>query len=127
MIVKGTLDTIHDNVLVTNMNFEEQVSTGGIIIKSDDGKSEGIRPRWGQVFKVGPDQTDVKVGDWILIEHGRWTRGVQLEDDNGKVITIRRVETKAILAISDHLPQDINLGKSNRSTVQEFDFSQPMY
>lgn len=127
MILKGTLDTIHDNVLITDMNFEEQVSTGGIIVKSDNGKTEGIKPRWGRVFKIGPEQTDVKVGDWVLIEHGRWTRGVQLEDDNGKVVTIRRVETKSIIAISDHLPSDVNLGRSNASTVQEFDFSQPMY
>jgi co-chaperonin GroES (HSP10) len=127
MIIKETLETIHDNVLITNMNFEEQVSAGGIIIQSDNGKTEGIKPRWGQVYKIGPEQHDVKVGDWILIEHGRWTRGIQVEQANGEIATVRRVETKAIIAVSDHLPSDINLGKSNRSTVQEFDFSQPMY
>jgi co-chaperonin GroES (HSP10) len=126
-MIKGELDTIHDNVLVTDMNFAEQVTTGGIIVGSDNGKTEGIKPRWGKVFKIGPDQHDVKVGDWILVEHGRWTRGVQLEDENGNVATIRRVETTSILAVSDHLPTDINLGASNASTVQEFDFSQPMY
>jgi co-chaperonin GroES (HSP10) len=126
-MIKGELDTIHDNVLVTDMNFAEQVTTGGIIVGSDNGKTEGIKPRWGKVFKIGPDQHDVKVGDWILVEHGRWTRGVQLEDENGNVATIRRVETTSILAVSDHLPTDISLGASNASTVQEFDFSQPMY
>jgi len=127
MIVKGQLVTIHDNVLITDMNFEEQVSAGGIIVKSDNGKTEGIKPRWGKVYEVGPDQSDVTVGDWILVEHGRWTRGVEVETANGEVITVRRVETKAIIAISDHLPSDVNLGASNPSTVQEFDFSQPMY
>jgi co-chaperonin GroES (HSP10) len=126
-MIKGELDTIHDNVLVTDMNFAEQVTTGGIIVGSDNGKTEGIKPRWGKVFKIGPTQHDVKVGDWILVEHGRWTRGVQLEDENGNIATIRRVETTSILAVSDHLPTDINLGASNASTVQEFDFSQPMY
>lgn len=126
-MIKGELDTIHDNVLVTDMNFAEQVTAGGIIVGSDNGKTEGIKPRWGKVFKIGPTQHDVKVGDWILVEHGRWTRGVQLEDENGNVATIRRVETTSILAVSDHLPTDINLGASNASTVQEFDFSQPMY
>jgi co-chaperonin GroES (HSP10) len=126
-MIKGELETIHDNVLVTDMNFAEQVTTGGIIVGSDNGKTEGIKPRWGKVYKIGPEQHDVKIGDWILIEHGRWTRGVQLEDDTGNVATIRRVETKSILAIADHLPTDINLGASNASTVQEFDFSQPMY
>jgi co-chaperonin GroES (HSP10) len=127
MIVKGQLVTIHDNVLITDMNFDEQVTTGGIIVGSDNGKTEGIKPRWGKVYDVGPDQTDVKVGDWILVEHGRWTRGVNVKAATGETITVRRVETKAIIAISDHLPTDINLGASNASTVQEFDFSQPMY
>ena len=127
MIVKGHLDTIHDHVLITDMNFAEQYSAGGIIVSSDNGKTEGIKPRWGKVYKIGPNQTDVKIGDWILVEHGRWTRGIEVEDDNGNVVTVRRVETKAIIAVSDHLPRDINLGASNASTVQEFDFSQPMY
>jgi co-chaperonin GroES (HSP10) len=127
MIVKGQLVTIHDNVLITDMNFDEQVTAGGIIVGSDNGKTEGIKPRWGKVYEIGPDQTDVKVGDWILVEHGRWTRGVKVETATGETITVRRVETKAIIAFSDHLPTDINLGASNASTVQEFDFSQPMY
>jgi co-chaperonin GroES (HSP10) len=127
MIIRNTLDTIHDNVLVSDMNFDEQISAGGIIVGSDNGKTEGIKPRWAKVYKIGPEQTDVTIGDWILIEHGRWTRGVEVEDDHGKTLTIRRVETKAIIAVSDHLPTDVNLGRSNASTVQEFDFSQPMY
>lgn len=126
-MIKGELETIHDNVLITDMNFAEQVSAGGIIVGSDNGKTEGIKPRWGKVYKVGPDQHDIKIGDWILIEHGRWTRGVTIEDTNNTTITVRRVETKSILAVSDQLPTDINLGASNASTVQEFDFSQPMY
>ena len=127
-MINGELETIHDNVLVTEMNFDEQVTAGGIIVGSDNGKTEGIKPRWGKVYKIGPDQHDVKIGDWILVEHGRWTRGVKLHDTNTNTdINVRRVETKAILAISDHLPTDINLGASNASTIQEFDFSQPMY
>jgi co-chaperonin GroES (HSP10) len=127
MIITETLETIHDNVLITDMNFEEQVSAGGIIIKSDDGTSEGIRPRWGQVYKIGPEQQDVSVGDWILIEHGRWTRGVKVKKENGDIVTVRRVDNKAILAVSNHLPSDVNIGLSNPSTEQTFDFSQPMY
>jgi co-chaperonin GroES (HSP10) len=127
MIVRGQLVTIHDNVLITDMNFAEQYSAGGIIVSSDNGKTEGIKPRWGKVYDIGPDQHDVKIGDWILVEHGRWTRGIEIETDTGDIVTVRRVETKAIIATSDHLPTDINLGASNASTVQEFDFSQPMY
>ena len=117
---------IHDGVLVTDMNFEEQTTAGGIVVISDDGKSEGIKPRWGQVYAVGKDQRDVQVGDWILIEHGRWTRSIKI-NDNGNEVTVRRVETKAIMLISDTRPNDVYLGVSNKSPTQTFDFSQPMY
>mgnify|MGYP003345586391 CR=1 FL=1 len=125
--ITSDLVTIHDNILITEMNFEEQVSAGGIIIRTDNGTSEGIRPRWGKVYAIGPDQQDINVGEWILVEHGRWTRGVSIKDPDGNIRTIRRVDNKAILAVCDHLPSDVNIGLSNPSTTQEFDFSQPMY
>ena len=37
------------------MNFEERVTAGGIILRSDDGKEHGIRPRWAEVYV--PDHT----------------------------------------------------------------------
>ena len=74
--VTGKLKPIRDNVLVTDMDFGEQVTASGIYIPSDDGKSEGVKSRWGRVWAIGPEQQDVKVGEWILIEHGRWTSGI---------------------------------------------------
>jgi co-chaperonin GroES (HSP10) len=109
-VVKGKLKPLRDNVLVTDMSFDAQVSKGGIVILSDDGKSEGIKPRWGRVWAVGPEQQDVKVGEWILVEHGRWTRGVKVEDTNGDEIIIRRVETKSIMSSSDEKPNDFYTG-----------------
>jgi len=43
---------------------------------------------------------DIKVGEFILVEHGRWTRGVTLEMD-GKEAVVRRVDAKDILLSSD--------------------------
>jgi co-chaperonin GroES (HSP10) len=57
--VTGKLIPLHKNVFVTDMNFDQQISKGGIIIPGDDGKDEGIKPRWGRVFAVGPEQEDV--------------------------------------------------------------------
>jgi len=54
---------------------------------------------------VGPDQKDVSVGQWILMEHGRWTRGIKIEDDEGEKI-IRKVDTKCMLMVSDEAPPD---------------------
>jgi co-chaperonin GroES (HSP10) len=98
-VVKGKLKPLRDNVLVTDMNFEEQTTASGIIIQSDDGKSHGVKSRWARVWAIGPEQQDVKVGEWIYIDHGRWTRGIKVED-NGQEIVIRRVETSSILLLN---------------------------
>jgi co-chaperonin GroES (HSP10) len=94
------LKPLHDNILVTEMNFKERFTSGGIVVVGDDGKASGIRPRWGKVWAIGPEQTDVKVGQYILVAHGRWTRGVKIEDDTGEFI-IRRIDNNDILLVSD--------------------------
>lgn len=99
------LRALHDHVIAEEMNFEGRTLTSGIILPGDNGKSSGIRPRWGRVYAIGPDQRDVTVGQWICVAHGRWTRGVEIEDDNG-VRTIRRIDPKDILLISDEQPDD---------------------
>ena len=121
----NAIKPLHDGVLVTDMEFGETKTDFGIIIQSDDGKSEGIKPRWAKVFAVGKDQHTIKVGDWILVEHGRWTRSLKIEDNSGNVHEVRRVETKSILIISDSKPSDVYFGKSNKSPYQTFDFSKP--
>jgi hypothetical protein len=45
------------------------------------------------------------VGQWICVAHGRWTRGLDIED-NGGTRTIRKVDPKDILLISDEQPDD---------------------
>ena len=104
---------LQDNVIVTDMNFGQRVLSSGIIVASDDGKGHGIRPRWGQVYAVGPEQKDIEVGDWILVTHGRWTRGVKIEEyGTGKVHTIRKVDLKDVLAVSvdKECPSDDTMG-----------------
>jgi co-chaperonin GroES (HSP10) len=96
---------LNNSVIVSDMIFESRITTSGIIIPSDNGKSTGIRPRWGQVYAVGPKQQDVVPGQWICVEHGRWTRGIDIEDENGKV-TLRRVDPKDIMMVADQRPND---------------------
>ena len=72
-VVKGKIKPIRDNVLVTDMEFEAVTTASGIVIPSQNGKSEGVKPRWGRVWAIGPEQQDVNVGDWIYVEHGRWS------------------------------------------------------
>lgn len=96
---------LYDSVIVSDMMFEERVSQGGIIIPNDDMKDSGIRPRWAKVYAIGPDQKDIKVGQYILISHGRWTRGIKI-DDGDSIKTIRKVDNNDILMVSDEPVHD---------------------
>lgn len=100
---------LHDSVIVTEMNFEERKISTGIVVVSDDGKNSGIRPRWGKVYAIGPEQKDVQVGQFVLVAHGRWTRGIKIEDDHGQH-TVRRIDINDILAISDEPVVDDTMG-----------------
>ena len=99
-VEKQQLKALQNNVLVSDMVFDERITTGGIVLLNDNGKGNGIRPRWGRVYAVGPEQKDVAVGDWVLVAHGRWTRGLDLEDESGQ-LTIRKIDPKDILLVSD--------------------------
>ena len=100
MTVKGKLRPLGSKVLISNMNFGMDKTRSGILLHSDDGKSSGIHPRWGKVFAVGPEQTEVNVGQWILLEHGRWSRGHKYESENGETFDIRLADLDAILLVS---------------------------
>lgn len=102
---------LHDHVLVTEMNFKERVTSSGIIIQSTDGKLEGIHARWGKVYAVGKDQKDVSAGQYILVKHGRWTRGTLIEDYEGEK-TLRRIDNADILLVSNEpmLDETLNTG-----------------
>lgn len=116
---------INKDVLITDMDFGEMVSTGGIVIQSDNAKAHGVKPRWGKVYKVGPEQTDVKEGQWILIEHGRWTRKVTIDDGDG-VKEVQKVDLNGILAVSDEKPNDFYIseeyGHGSTATIRPEDF-----
>lgn len=99
----SSVRALHNWVLVAEMNFRERVTSSGIILHADDGTTAGIRPRWGQVYAVGPGQTDVTPGQWVCVAHGRWTRGVSIEDAAGEH-TIRRIDPEDILLVSDEPP-----------------------
>lgn len=102
---RSQIHPLGDSVIVSDMVFDERITTGGIVLLNDNGKSTGIRPRWGQVYAVGPDQQDVQPGDWILVAHGRWTRGLEVQDETGNK-TLRRVDPNDILLTANERPND---------------------
>ncbi len=114
------------DILVVDMDMGDMTTSSGIVIQSDNGKAHGVKPRWAKVYKVGSEvDIDVKVGQWVLIEHGRWTRKINIDDGEG-VKDFQKVEIKSIMAVSDERPDDFYIGKefSNGSsmTIKPDDF-----
>lgn len=105
------LRALNDHVLVADMNFGTRTTSSGIHLLDDDMRTAGVRPRWARVYAIGPDQQDIAVGKWVLVSHGRWTRGVKIEDQDGEV-TIRRIDPNDVLLISDDQPSDDSLSSA---------------
>jgi co-chaperonin GroES (HSP10) len=110
--IKGKIIPLKDKILVTDMEFGMEVTKSGIIVQSDDGKPQGVKPRWGRVWAIGPDQTEVNVGDWLLIEHGRWTRTWKIEQEDGSITNVHGIDNKAIMLVSDEKPEDVMRGQA---------------
>lgn len=109
-ISKDRFKPLGEHVIVYDMAFDQRITHSGIILPNDDMKSSGIRPRWAQIYAVGPEQKDPDLvpGKWICVSHGRWTRGIQIEDETGKH-TIRRVDINDILLVSDEPVNDMTM------------------
>ena len=95
-------------VLVSNMHFGETKTAGGIILTDDDGTESGIHPRWAKVYAVGKEQDDVRVGQWLLIAHGRWSRALKVKKD-GVELEVRMIDENDILLVSDDEPEQNRL------------------
>lgn len=95
-------------ILIDKIKKGQRKTPGGIIIPDDDGTDRGVRPRWGRIYAVGPGIDDLSVGQWILVEHGRWTRELKVDEE----LTVVGVEYESILAYQDEEPSDEILGTS---------------
>jgi len=106
----GKPKAIGKRVLVSDMYFGEQTTASGIVLSNDNGKVRGIYPRWAKIYNKGKENKDpFDKGQWVLIEHGRWTRGF-LVNDGEQEIELRMVDPEAILAYADEKPESVQLG-----------------
>ena len=104
-IIHGDIRPVKNHVLVHNIEEGRYVTKGGIIVLDDNGKERGIRERWAQVYAIGPEIDDIAVGDWLLVKHGRWSRGIEIQRGTEEVTTIRMIDyPDAILIVSDIKP-----------------------
>ncbi len=97
---------LSDNILVTGLEEGMKMTRGGIIRLDDNFKEHGIRPRWAQVWQVGPNIDYVKVGEWVYVEHGRWTLRIPLDLDEEGQVDVWKIDPAAILLVSDVDPLD---------------------
>ena len=100
----GHITPLKNRVLVSKMHFGETKSKGGIILMDDDGTAGGVHPRWAKVYAVGNQQEDVKVGQWLMIAHGRWSRAFKVAKE-GVELEVRMIDENDILLVSDTEPE----------------------
>tara|TARA_B100000424_G_scaffold31424_1_gene21434 strand:- start:421 stop:864 length:444 start_codon:yes stop_codon:yes gene_type:complete len=102
--VENDIIPLKKRVLVSDMQFGATKSKGGIILLDDDGTEAGIHPRWAKVYAIGNKQDDVKVGQWLLVAHGRWSRAFKVKKD-GKELDVRMIDENDILLVSNEEPE----------------------
>jgi hypothetical protein len=55
---------LNDTVIVSDMAFDQRITSSGIILLNDNGKGTGIRPRWGRVDFIGTSVIIHRFGDF---------------------------------------------------------------
>jgi len=114
---KMKIRALPTKILATEMERGEQKSRGGIVLLDDDGKVEGVRARWMQVYVRGAEVTnEIQEGNWIYVDHGRWTRGMEIREGDD-TITLWGIDPDSILLVSDEKPQ---IERVMKDTVSEF-------
>ena len=95
---------LRDKIFAEILDVGEITTPGGVILQSDVGK-EG-RPRWFKVEAVGPDATEVKEGDYALVDTGRWSLSLKRLSDG---VELRDIEYDGILAVADkdNMPSEL--------------------
>jgi co-chaperonin GroES (HSP10) len=106
MIHAKELKVLRNNIIVSEIEGGLQ-TIRGVIIPDDDMKERGVKPRWCKVHKVGPEVDNINAGDWILVDHGRWTRGFSANIE-GHVATFRWIDYKDVLGVQSEKPKDIS-------------------
>lgn len=97
-------------VLVKNMEFGQRKTSGGIFRIDDNMTVEGARPRMAEVLAVGPEVVDVKVGQFITLEHGRWTRAWEMLENN-ETVKVRMIDPNDILLVADESTTEYQLAE----------------
>lgn len=77
----------------------EQTTKNGLILTKEVGDAV-----WFSVTHVGPEQDDVEIGQYVLVPHGRWSRGVSLENSLDEKDKLFLIDGDAILGMQNDNP-----------------------
>lgn len=97
---------LKDHVFVTDLDSGPHRTAAGILIPDDNMTERGVRPRWARVWCVGPDVSEIAPGEWVLVEHARWTTAIELELPEHTVRMWRIEWPKAVLLAADRDPRE---------------------
>lgn len=107
-IIEGDVTPLPKDVLVQEMEQGYTKTLSGVILLDDsDARDANIKARWCKVYKTGSEVTDVKPGQWVLVEHGRWTYGIRLNNGTEEIY-LQKVDPKSIMVVSD---DNLNTGR----------------
>lgn len=79
-------------------------SKSGLLIADKDMEASGIKPRWFKIVSVGEKIDWLSDGDYVLVAHGRWSNGVDI--DNEKVYLL---DNNEILMLSSGKPEELEI------------------
>lgn len=118
------LRALPDVILCTDGDFGPEKTSSGILIGKTIGTADGITPRWFKVFDVGSNIKGITKGEWICVEYGRWTEGVnaddpELVDEENMPKKVWRIDPKGVMLSADEKPNTLNINADVASTQKK--------
>lgn len=79
-------------------------SKSGLLVADKDMEESGIKPRWFKIISVGEKINWLSDGDYVLVAHGRWTNGVDIDGEK-----VYLLDNNEILMLSSERPEELEM------------------
>ena len=101
------IEPIHGGIFVTNFEVGDHVVNGIRIQYEAYKRGKWIHPRWAQVCAVSKEEKNLKVGQWVLLQHGHWSTVMKMKrgsKDFDCWYILPKCLREGVLAVSDTKP-----------------------
>jgi len=78
-----------------------RVLASGILLPDKDMELSGIRPRWFKVESIGPLVKFIEEGQFVFVEHGRWSNEMKILQKGGDTTSVWLLDNEKCLLVSD--------------------------